>query len=169
VSKVLVILADVPMFRFFVLMSVIIGQASTGHAAVYKWVDEQGVTQFTETPPPRGGKAVEVPMDTGGKGVAGRNDAPIRTWQEQEQNYRKQFSEQNAAEEAQRQQKAAEQQQQEEKYRQCTQLRKRIIILETPRPVYDVNEKGERIYMDDNQRASELAAVKRSFQSQCGS
>jgi hypothetical protein len=39
---------------------------SAAHAAIYKWVDEQGVTQYSEKPPP-GRKANEVrrPRSTG--------------------------------------------------------------------------------------------------------
>ena len=38
------------------------------HADVYKWVDEKGQTQYTETPPPAGAQKLNVP--TGGPATA---------------------------------------------------------------------------------------------------
>ena len=73
-------------------------------ATLYKWIDEKGVTHYSETPPP-GGKARELkvkptPPDAGAEG----SKPEAKSWQQQEKEFkqRQETREKAAAQEAER-------------------------------------------------------------------
>jgi len=147
-------------------------------ATLYKWVDERGVTHYSETPPAKQ-KAQEIPVQPPpasgaerGKptqappapGAEGGKAPPPKTWQEK-------------ASEAQRRREAAEKQEEEEqalaqevaqeRKKKCLSAQQNLHALQTDRPVYHINEYGERVYIDDAKRAAEIERAKREIQSYC--
>jgi hypothetical protein len=147
-------------------------------ATLYKWVDERGVTHYSETPPDKQ-KAQEMriqpppaPSTEGVKpwqaptapGADSGKAAPPKTWQEK-------------ASEAQRRREAAEKQEEEERAlaqeiaqerkKRCLAAQQNLHALQTDRPVYHINEYGERVFIDDAKRAAEIARAKREIQSYC--
>jgi hypothetical protein len=127
-----------------ILVAVALLGAAPGAQAqqIYKWVDDKGVTQYTTTPPPSGkARAMKT---------APVSPAPAaKTWQEQELEFRA------------RQVERAEAQHKEERARQdaarrqsaCAAARRDLRNLKDQGPMYTQNEKGERQYLDDRQRA----------------
>ena len=122
---------------------------AAGHAtaAIYKWVDEKGVTQYSEKPP-QGKKPAEVPIRAQPSAPPGAQNVP-KTWQQQEAEFQQRRVEQ---EERRLKNEALGQAGADERMRTCLQARQDLHTLEQQRPVYWVNDKGERVYVEDKNR-----------------
>jgi len=120
-------------------------------ATLYKWVDEKGVTHYTQEPPPDG-KATKIEPKV---------DAPAakpessESWREREVEFRRRRLEKERNDE--KAQAGAEQAEKQRRAR-CLQAQEELHIMEPGHPVYRVNEKGERVYLEDAERE---AAAKR--------
>jgi hypothetical protein len=117
-------------------------------AAVYKWVDEKGVTHYTEEPPPdRKATKVEIkPSAPTSRGADSPDD-----WKQREYEFRKNRLDKEKAE-------ATEKQKTERdaagRRNRCLRARHALDILQS-RPVYRINERGERVFIEDKERAKE--------------
>ncbi|MGH8507134.1 MAG: DUF4124 domain-containing protein [Gammaproteobacteria bacterium] len=126
------------------------------HAEVYKWVDDQGKVQYSDTPP-RGtaSKKMELPVTT----PLQREDAQERL---------KAFLEQRKAQQAVRHQEqagkreaqAAKQREKDERLGRCLAAQDQLNLLQLGRPVFDMDEKGQRVYLEDKDRPAEIARLK---------
>ena len=121
---------------------------------IYKWVDDRGVTHYTTTPPP-GGKAqpMKVQPPPAAKPAAG-----AKSWQEQEAEFR---ARQVEREEAQRKQEQAERGAAQRRAA-CASAQRDLRIVQEQSRIFTLDEKGERQYMEDAQRA-EIARKARAF------
>ena len=132
--------------------------ASTAHAQVYRWVDEQGKVHYGERPP-SGAKASPVEDRLAAPpGAPAPKAAPDASQQERDFQRRRMEREQKEASE----QKAAEKAKQ-----QCERERSRLAQLRTARRIpAGVDDKGDRRYLSDAERAdaigSQEAAVART-------
>jgi hypothetical protein len=123
---------------------------------IYKWVDEKGATHYTSAPPP-GGKAQAIRADP----ASGRSSAEPKSWKEQEIEFRARQVERAEAEHK-REQAELRARQQAARRESCAGAHRNLEALDRQRPVYALNEKGERQYLDDAQRA-EAARRSREF------
>ena len=123
--------------------------AGASPSAVYKWVDEQGVTHYSEKPP-QGKKPTEVPIRSQ-PAPAANQDAPsaAKTWQQQEAEFQQRRIEQ---EEQRMKKEAFDRAATADRKRACLDARHDLHILEQQRPVYTINHKGERVYVEDKNR-----------------
>lgn len=144
---------------------------------LYKWVDDKGVTHYSETPPakqkaqeiriqppPSGAGDSRPPQAPPTPGAEAGTAAPPKTWQEK-------------ALEAQLRREAAEKKEEAEQVRvqelarrrkeRCVWARQNLHTLQTDRPVYQINEYGERAYIDDAKRAAEIERMKQEIQANC--
>ncbi len=117
-------------------------------AEMYKWVDEKGRTVYSETPPPDG-KAIKLDIKTS----PGPASAPGVDWKQKEIDARqtriqKEQQEQN--------QKTQEEAVLSAKKRSCLESQRQLSIAQAPRPLFTVNEKGEKIYLDEKERQREI-------------
>lgn len=129
-------------------------------AELYKWVDEKGVTHYSETPPPdANAKRIELPPAA----PATKPESPER-WKERELELRKRRLEKERAEED---EKAGSERSAERRREICLRARRALDVLEPGRPVYRVNERGERVYIDDAQRAAETDKWRKEADSNC--
>ena len=150
------------MARSFWMALALAFAAGNAPAAIYKWVDEKGVTQYSEKPPP-GKKSAEVPIRTPPATAPGAQSAP-KTWQQQEA----EFQQRRVEHEERRVKKdALDQGAAEGRMRACLQARQDLHALEQERPVYTVNEKGERVYIEDKDRAGLRDRVRAIVQQTC--
>lgn len=147
------------MIRTLALLSLGIA-ALAANAQVYKWVDEKGRTHYSETPPPDSKSAKKV--DTG-PSVA---PAPAATqdWKQKEMDSRKRSLEKQQSDEATRKQAAHDEQVQKGR---CRSAQRDLNILEAQAPIFHVNERGERVYLEDKDRAAEMARARREVQTYC--
>ncbi|MDP2809404.1 MAG: DUF4124 domain-containing protein [Rhodocyclaceae bacterium] len=137
-------------------LAIFAGPAAAGE--VYRWVDEQGKTHFSDTPPiQRKAEKIEIrPVMPSSPAAATQG----RGWQQQieESNLRRNQQE--------KQEKAAEhgKQQAEQK---CLAARRSLDTLNRGRPLYRVDKNGERVYIEDDQRQIEISAARRTVDTEC--
>jgi hypothetical protein len=141
-------------------------------AAVYKWTDEQGVTHYGEKPPP-GRKAQELQIRTAPQSAppaaakGDGKDKPGRGWQEQEREYQQRRVERLEQEHKEQQQQARMRAEAKER---CRVARYDLDLFEKRgRPVYRLDEKGERKYYEDKERDAIIARAKKEVAEFCRS
>lgn len=164
------------MIRIALLAITALG-AGAVHAQVYKCLDPNGRVVYSQNPCPpnmkretmsRGGipPASAVAPAAGAPDKAGNGDAAKsgpRTPAEQEQDYRKRQQDQaKAAKSA--EQKTAEAQ---AKAANCDNARKRLAQYEIGGRISQINDKGERYYMEDAQIEAEKARARADVSQFC--
>jgi hypothetical protein len=131
--------------------------------AIYKWVDEKGVTHFSDDPPPDGSKASKIePKVT----PPSSNAKPRDDWKAKSQEARQKEIERDQKD---ANDKARAHNESAVRQNRCAQAQRDVQVLESQRPVFTRNDKGEKAYVDDKERASELAASRRTVEANCGS
>lgn len=161
---------------FFVLLPI---AAAVLGATLYKWVDERGVTHYSETPPATK-KAQEIriqpapPSGPGKDGVKPAQASPApaaegtkatsKSWQEKAAEAQKRREETEKRDEEER---ALAKEIAQERQKRCLAAQQNLEALRTRRPVYHVDERGEHVFIDDAQRAAAIARAKREIQSYC--
>jgi hypothetical protein len=120
-------------------LALILVAARPAYAQIYKWVDSQGVTHYSEAPPPGGaGKAsvLELPQ---AKSPPDQGPASTQqSWQAQDQEFRE------------RQAKKAD-------------------LHNRQGRLYNVNEQGEKIYLNDDDRQRQSQLAQQRIAENCGS
>ncbi len=129
--------------------------------AMYKWVDEKGVTHYSETPPPDG-KAQKVEVKPSGP-AAGSAAAP-ESWKQRELEARQKRLERGQQEEH---DKAQQHNANAERTNRCNRARRGLRVLETQVPVYDFNDKNEKVYITDEDRLREMDEWKKIIRENC--
>ena len=129
------------------------------HAQVYKWVDEKGVTHYGERAP-QGRKTQEVRDRLANPAGSGSAGAAQPSWQDQEAEFRGRRIESEQAE--------AKKQAQDTKQRKaCIQARDELAQLKAARRVYKLDDKGERIFESDDERAASIARQEQLIAARC--
>jgi hypothetical protein len=135
------------------------------NAQVYKWVDEKGVTQYTTTPSPQG-KGQKI-VSTPASGTAARPQAKEKTWQEKEIEFRERRA--NAAEQQHKEENERNiaRLQAAEKRESCIAARTNLHALTEQRPMFSINERGERVYVEDKERPRMIEDLKQVIARDC--
>lgn len=156
-----------PQVLFFALL--VVTTAVSG-GEVYKWVDEKGVTHFSELPPPgqQAAKPRQPPAAQGQPQAAPASAAdggrPAgKTWQEKETEFRQRQIERDAAARKQEEQDAAAKRLQ----RDCLLARKSLENLQNANAVARYDDRGERVYLDDRQRAALIQQRRQEIDARC--
>ena len=141
-----------------VLLSLVLLPLAAG-AQMYKWIDEKGRTVYSGEPPPDG-KGTKVEIKSSGPAAP----AATTDWKQKESEARqtritKEQQEQN--------QKAQEQNAASARRNNCLESQRQLNIAQTPRPVFQVNEKGEKVYLDDAQRQREIDGWQANVKKYC--
>lgn len=136
--------------------------ASAASAQTYKWRDSAGRIQYSDTPPPAGAKDVQRLR----KAVAPAAAAPApaaKSVAEQDAEFKKRLVEREEARA--KQAKAAE----EEAFRErnCAQAKAQLAALESGARLMQLNEKGERVPLEDSQRERAKADMQKAVDSWC--
>lgn len=150
-----------------VLLAMALVAPALADGTIYKWVDKQGNVHYTDCPPPPGCEAetVEVPAPPDASEVA-----------EAERRLEEMLAEQaQQAADRERERLARERQQVEAmriavmRKKRCIEARQNLHVLEMRVPVYHIDEKGERIFLNDATRAAEIEAMKKQIAENCSS
>ncbi len=132
--------------------------AAAAEARVYKWVDANGETHYSETVP-RGQQASEVqpaaPVDSGPDGYADW----IRFMKEENMNRTRKEAQDEKAEAAARTERQARQVR-------CAKARQDLEVLQRQRPIYAIGPNGEG-FMDDEARAAIIEKAKQAMSANC--
>jgi hypothetical protein len=146
--------------RSALLAMLLCGAFLAGAQTMYRWVDEKGRTHYSQEPPPDG-KAQKVEVKP--SGPAPRQAVP-GSWKQRDLDSRARRLEKEQKEDY---DKATKHNEAADRTNRCNHARRELRILETQVPVYTVNEKDERVYLDDKDRAREIEEWKRHVQTYC--
>ena len=130
---------------------------SVSAQTMYKWVDEKGVTHFSQDPPPDGNKSAQkievkpIPSDR----------AASDNWRQREQESKQQRAKQSVDQARVREQEEAQRGQK------CRAAQRKADAMKNYARVFRLDEKGERVYYDDKQRESELADAQADIAKYC--
>ena len=123
---------------------------------MYKWKDEKGVWHFSETPPPDGSKADKIEV----KPIQ-PDRAPVDNWKQKDQEARERRAKEGVATEQTRKQEESQ------RGARCRAARRTADTMENSSRVFRLNDKGERVWMEDKEKAAELADAKREIAMYC--
>jgi hypothetical protein len=129
--------------------------------AIYKWVDEKGVTHFSEHPPSDDRKASKVtPKVTPPSGTQGAPGYDPKSWKAQDAEFRKRQIDRGAREQA-------EAKEREKRAVACDRARSRLAFLQNSHRIFRDNPDGTRTYLEDSQRDAEVARARESAAEAC--
>lgn len=143
------------------LMTMLMSVAITANAGVFKCATPNGGFTYSEKPCAKDTKALEfhaVPAGTETPAAGNSNDRLMQQMN-QEKRARKLA---NDAKEEEAAQKVALQ-----RKNNCAEARRRLGLYQQQIRVYKTDENGERVYVDDDQRASIIAEAKRVAEENC--
>jgi hypothetical protein len=130
---------------------------ATAHADIYKWVDDQGKVHYSDAPP-RGAASQKIEIPT----------APPQGENAQEQ-LKAFLEEQKKQEEAHKEERVRKQEAQVVKQREgerlnrCLAAQDQLDLMQFERPVFRMDEKGERVYLEDKDRPAETERLKKEI------
>lgn len=127
---------------------------------MYKWVDEKGVTHFSENPPPDGTKATTVePKVTPPSGPVAPPKGAAESWREKEADFRKRQIERGQRDQADARETAQKQQR-------CDEARRKLAFYSSGR-IFRDNPDGTRTWMEESQRESMLERQREVVRESC--
>jgi hypothetical protein len=112
--------------------------------SIYKWVDEKGVTHFSESPP-ADGKATKVEVRP-----TGPEKPRVDNWRERELESRQRRTQKDVAEEE------ARRKEETGRAERCRRARDGLETVTNSRGVYKLDDKGERVYLEDKDRPAAI-------------
>lgn len=137
------------------LLSLALVPLAAAAQTIYKWVDEKGVTHFSESPPPDG-KATKVEVKPSG------DEKPrVDDWKERELESRQRRTQKESAEEQ------ARVNEERERTQRCSRAREGLDTVKNSRRVYRLDDKGERVYMEDKDRPDAIEKWSREVERYC--
>jgi hypothetical protein len=132
---------------------------------IYKWTDQEGNVHFTDCPPPPGCKAESVLAQPE------PSEQQIRQAQEKLEKLLEEQRESAAAREHERmereRQQVAAMQVAVARKRACVMAQQNLHNLLMNRPVYYINEKGERVFLDDAAHKAEIEHQRQLIRENC--
>ena len=139
--------------------------AVAGGGQIYKWVDKDGNTHFSDCPPPPdciAEKVVKAPLPSEQEAVLARNKLD-QMIQEQEASYdaRKEAKKEREAKRALALTLAVVAK------RECASSRQSLHILGKPRPVYWIDDEGEYIYLSADERLARINRLEKFIAESC--
>jgi len=132
---------------------------------IYKWVDKQGVTQYSTTPPPAGTPVTTlpatpaVPADAASQAKTDAQRLADEAKRREDERVRE-SSHRQAEEQAARRSAA-------ERLQLCARAREQLAVVTRQGPVYRYNEGGERIFLEDSARDAEIARLRAQVARYC--
>jgi len=154
--------------RRLLVVAVALAFSAGASAQLYKWKDKNGHVRYGDTPPP----GAEVTRIRGASG--GPPPAPPAAAKDEkadkgdkaltpEQAFRKRQQERATAEEK----AAKERADADAKRANCQSAQTQLRMLQSGQRVSTVNSAGEKVYLDDDQRAAETARAQKSVSDWC--
>lgn len=162
------------MKRLSVVLGLALCVALQASAQTYKWVDSDGRVQYSDKPPPGNikteklrdpARAASVPAASEGKGAAQKDAAKTapKTAAEQDQAFRKRQLDaaKGQAEEAKKQAEARD------RAENCERAKAALANLAMGGRQMRIDEKGERVFLDDQQIVRETARAREEAAAMC--
>lgn len=154
--------------KFFLLSGTILVLASTSQADVYKWVDKDGKVQYSDQPPLTGDakklrRKSKDAAEPAPAAPASNAATPAKSIADQELEFRKRKGEKEEAEK--KQKTDAEMAQKNKEY--CSTLRGDLRLHSDGTRLVRYNDKGERIFMDEKERAVSKQNIEEKLAKDC--
>jgi hypothetical protein len=146
------------MDKLIVLMTALAFAASAA-AQQYRWIDKDGKVEYGDTPPP-GAKATRLNLPA----AAPQPPAPAKDALTPEAAFRKRQQERREQEEKAAKERAAA----EAKRLNCQQAQAALRQLQSGQRITSLNAAGERVFLDDEQRARETERAQQAVSEWCG-
>ena len=126
---------------------------------MYKWKDEKGVTHFSENPPPDGSKADKIEV----KPVGGDRPTlpPPESWKQKELQSKQQKAKAEGVD------AIAKKREEEKREERCRVARQELDSLTNGVRLFRLNDKGERVFMEDSERNQRIEEAKRAIRDHC--
>ena len=142
-------------------LSIALLVSTLAQAQIYQWKDKDGRVVISDKPP----TGAKVERKRGGDASSSSSTpAPEqKSLSEQEMEFRKRRKE--AQEKEEKEQKTQQQAQQKQKY--CTGLKNRLQTYQSGERVALRDDKGERYFLEDNQRAQEIQEMQQQMEQSC--
>ena len=143
----------------YTLLAAAMFLASSAGAEIYHWKDQNGKTVISDQPPMGQTPAKKI----GDTGTGDNASSKQPSLAERDMEFRKRQKEaQERAEKEKKETVAAD-----DKKENCQNAREQLRLLESGERIALRDDKGERYYLDDAQRAQETDKAKRFIESQC--
>ncbi len=148
------------MCRSWVMFAMLV-LATSASAEVYKWVDEKGVTHYGERAPPNT-KSKEIRLRDASPRYGGANAAATdaANLKDRDLEFKKRLATREREETRAREEKA-------ELAIACRGARAELLNLKATGKLYELNDKGERVFMSDAQRETEIARREADYNRRC--
>ncbi len=148
--------------RMLVLISAVLVSA-IAYAAFYKWVDEDGVTRYSDTAPPEGGTEVGIPP--------GPAQAQVRESRERVERIKRGLQEREAARAPgitlRDWSDAPGKAELVSLAKQCRDAKKLLRLFQVARPVFKFNARCERVFVSDSDRAEMVSLAEQQVKNTC--
>jgi hypothetical protein len=143
------------------LLAIFLALAFCGAATAqtYKWTDQNGRAQYGDVPPSDATNVTRLKGGTAGAPEAKKDAKPLTP----EQAFQKRQQERDQAD----QKSAQDRAQAEQKRVNCEQARASVRQMESGQRVSTVNAAGERVFLEDDQRAAQLARAQKAVAEWC--
>lgn len=152
------------MNKYFLILALL--TSATSFAGLNKWVDENGKVHYSDQPPPSGVQAETLrPAPAPATDNASGSTVPAapKTIAEREAEFRKaQQAKKEAADKAAKEQAIAETDKAN-----CTAAQQNLRTLQADMRLTELNEKGERSYLSDEQRQQRIAKAQQDISTFC--
>ncbi len=155
------------------VVGLLLAFAAGASAQLYRWVDKDGRVRYSDTPPPPGVKGTTLQPAPGAAAppASAAGDAPAKdarkgpmTSTEQDAEFRKRQADTQKSREKEEQASRDAQARQDN----CARAQETLGGLESGQRIARTNASGERYYVDDDQRAAEVAKARQAVSSWCG-
>jgi len=132
-------------------------------AEVYKWVDENGKVHYSDKPINQDSKQIQI-RDSITPEQQRKAQQETRARLERQ---KKRLSNVLASENEEKKRAEKAQKKAAERQRYCADMKEQLAVLDRQARVYEINKKGERVYMEDDRREKEKVNLKRHLTEQC--
>jgi CBS-domain-containing membrane protein len=148
-----------------ILLSLALVPAAGAEGTIYKWTDKEGNVHYTDCPPPPGCKAETVAAEPV------PSEQQIRQARERLDKLLSEQEQSAAGRELDRLERQGQQvaamQVAVARKRACVSAQQNLHALLMNRPVYYINEKGERVFLDDAAHKAEIERQRQLVQDNC--
>ena len=150
--------------QFFAAIAIFLATATVA-AQVFKWIDKDGKVNFSDTPPPAEAVKGEAKKLTVLPAANTPAPAPAKVKIVVDQAKEAEKKKTELANKA-KKDEAAEQNAKQNEER-CKDAKRYLSTLDSGTPIRQSNDAGERVFMNDEQRASETARAKIAVTESC--
>lgn len=148
--------------RVFILILLLLAGGQVG-AAVYKWVDEKGQVHYSNRP--QGDDARELKIRD--QRINTTPGASPETAQQRLEKQRKFIEAERQEKEAIQEEKLKQREKEQKRERQCHQARDYLANISGSGVLYDLDEKGQRVYLTEEQKGKAIEAARRDVEQLC--